>query len=89
VVVTAFASLFYDQGGELLAVPGMFISAVLIVVEFPFTTGDNFPPLIPWQFGSVAFYAILFYGISWPYTRLREEREEAKAHANDAVRPAT
>lgn len=89
VVVTALASLFYAEGGELLASPGMFVSSFLTLVSFIFTTGDYFPPLIPWQPGSVVFYAILFHGISWAYTGLREEREDTRAQADDAVRPAS
>jgi hypothetical protein len=88
VVVTALASLFYAKGGELLAVPGMIISGFLTVVGFEFKLGGDFGPDIPWQFASVFLYAIVFYGISWVYTGLREEREEARAQANDTVRPA-
>ena len=75
-VVTALASLFYDDGGELLASPGMVISGLMTVVGFEFKLGGEFGPLIPWQPGSVVFYSILFYGISWAYTGIREEREE-------------
>src|SRR4030095_2193312 len=71
-VVTAFASLFYREGGELLAVPGLIVSGFLFAFG---TSGDDFGPVIPWQFPSVFFYAIVFYGISWAYTGLRQERE--------------
>jgi len=80
-VVTALASLFYIEGGELLAVPAMVISGFLTVVGFEFKLGGDFGPDIPWQIASVLFYAGVFYGISWAYTGLREEREAAKAQA--------
>jgi hypothetical protein len=83
-VVTALASLFYAEGGELLASPGMFITVFPTVIGFLLTTGDDFPPLIPWQPGSVVFYSIVFYGISWAYTGLREERAEDKSDVRSA-----
>ena len=88
VFATAVATLFDSEIGWTLAFPGEFISGFLTALKSLFTTGEDFESLIPWQFASVFFYAIVFYGISWAYTGLREEREEARTQADNAVRPA-
>ena len=83
VVVTALASLFDSEVGWSLAFPGEVICGFLTAF---LTTGEDFGPVIAWQVPNVVFYTVMFYGISWAYTGLREEREDARAHADDVLR---
>ena len=76
-MTTALASLFYRQGGELLAVPGIFCALFIDSVASLLAAKDEFPQLLSWHYYDVLFYSALLYGLSWAYTGLREERQNA------------
>jgi len=76
VAITALASLFYQEGGEILAVPGIIIAAwVDILVLLTSATNEDYQQVVSWQYPSVLFFSVVLYGLSWAYTGLREERE--------------
>ena len=81
VILTALGFLLDNEAGWSLAFPGRFIADILTAV---FTTGDNFAPAIAWQVPNVVFYLVMFYGISWVYTGLREEKEYARTRVDKA-----
>ena len=74
-LVTLVSYFFYRQGGEVVALPGLFIAGLIDSIAYLFADPEEFPQILAWPYCAFAFYSISFYGASWAYTGLKQERQ--------------
>lgn len=74
-LITALAHLFYSQGGEIVALPGLVISGWIDVCAFMMSGPDEFPRILSWQSCSVGFYSVVIYGLLLARSAFMAERK--------------
>ena len=77
VMITAFAHFLYAQGGEYLAVPGMFISGWIDLFAYEMSGADDFPRVLSWQFCGIGFYSMVVYALLITRSALSAEKQSS------------
>lgn len=77
IVISAHSSLFYSQGGEFVAVPGIVLEGFfnVVIVEVTRDTFAGF--VIRWMYFNFLFYTASIYLLSWVVQSVFNERREA------------
>jgi hypothetical protein len=74
-IATLLSIVFYRQGGELLAIPGILIEGWIDLAFYLRARSDEFPHILDWQYCTFGFYFLTSYGLSWAVTGIMAERQ--------------
>jgi hypothetical protein len=76
-IITALAQLFYTQGGEIVAVPGILISGWIDLIAYEMSNPNEFSGVLSWQLCSAGFYFVVVYGLLLARSALMAERQNS------------
>ena len=82
-IITVLAHLFYSQGGEIVAVPGLLISGWIDLIAYEMRGPDEFPRILSWQSCSIGFYSVVIYGLLLAKNALLVERKSGFQSARE------